>query len=146
MLRQFEAAQRIRDQYFRAGGQLPELRFNLTPGYLDANSSRFLLELDGQNFEYRHGPERTVPAVWPGPAPGVAAFTFEDRGGERPNSSFQGPWAWFRLLDAGKLQSTSDVKYTLDLSGGGHEAKVTIEALSVRNPFLKNDLRQFRCE
>jgi type VI secretion system protein ImpL len=145
MLRQFEAAQRIRDQFFRPGGQLPEVRFNVTPAFLDAGSSRFVLELDGQSFEYRHGPERSWPAVWPGPAPGVSAFSFEARAGDRPNQVFQGPWAWFRLLDTGSLQPASDVRYTLDVQAGGHEAKLTIEATSIRNPFLKSDLRQFRC-
>jgi type VI secretion system protein ImpL len=145
MLRQFEAAQRIRDQYFRPGGQLPEVRFNVTPGFLDAAASRFVLELDGQSFEYRHGPERSFPAVWPGPAPGVAAYSFEGRGGDRPNQTFQGPWAWFRLLDAGQLQPASDVRYTLSLQAGTHQARVAVEATSIRNPFLKADLRQFRC-
>jgi type VI secretion system protein ImpL len=145
MLRQFEAAQRIRDQYFRAGAQFPEVKFNLTPGFLDAGASRFVLELDGQSFEYRHGPERSWSAVWPGPAPGTAAFSFEGRGGERPNQVFAGPWAWFRLLDAGQLQPSSDVRYTLSLQAGANQSRVTIEATSIRNPFLKADLRQFRC-
>jgi type VI secretion system protein ImpL len=145
MLRQFEAAQRIRDQFFPPGNQLPQVRFNVTPGFLDAASSRFVLELDGQTIEYRHGPERSSPAVWPGPAPGVAAFSFEGRGGDRPNQAFQGPWAWFRLLDAGQLQPASDVRYTLSLQAGSHQSRVTVEATSIRNPFLKSDLRQFRC-
>jgi type VI secretion system protein ImpL len=145
MLRQFEAAQRIRDQFFLPGNPLPQVRFNVTPAFLDAASSRFVLELDGQTIEYRHGPERSSPAVWPGPAPGVAAFSFEGRGGDRPNQAFRGPWAWFRLLDAGQLQPASDVSYTLALQAGSHQARVTVEATSIRNPFLKADLRQFRC-
>jgi type VI secretion system protein ImpL len=144
MLRQFEAAQRIRDAYFRPGGQLPEVHFNVTPSLLDAAASRATLEVDGQSFEYRHGPERTWPAVWPGPSPGVSAISFEDRAGARPNQAFQGPWAWFRLLE-GRLQGESDVRYTLDLQAGGHEAKYVVEATSIRNPFNKADLRQFKC-
>jgi len=145
MLRQFEAAQRIRDQFFPPGNPLPQVRFNVTTGFLDAASSRFVLEVDGQSIEYRHGPERSTPAVWPGPAPGVAAFSFEGRSGDRPNQAFQGPWAWFRLLDAGQLQPASDVSYALSLQAGSHQARVTVEATSIRNPFLKSDLRQFRC-
>jgi type VI secretion system protein ImpL len=145
MLRQFEAAERIRGQFFPPGNQLPQVRFNVTPGFLDAASSRFVLELDGQTIEYRHGPERSSPAVWPGPAPGIAAFSFEGRAGDRPNQAFQGPWAWFRLLDAGQLQPASDVRYTLSLQAGSHQSRVTVEATSIRNPFLKSDLRQFRC-
>jgi type VI secretion system protein ImpL len=145
MLRKFEAAQRIRDQYFRPGGQLPEVQFTLTPVYLDASASRFTIELDGQSFVYRHGPERTMPAVWPGPAPGVAAYSFEGRTGDRPNQAFEGPWAWFRLLDSGRLVPESDVRYTLNLQAGAYEARVRLEATSIRNPFVRNALRDFRC-
>ena len=145
MLRQFEAAQRIRDQFFPPGNQLPQVRFNVTTSFLDAASSRFVLELDGQTIEYRHGPERSSPAVWPGPSPGVAAFSYEGRSGDRPNQAFRGPWALFRLLDAGQLQPASDVSYTLSLQAGTHQSRVTVEATSIRNPFLKSDLRQFRC-
>jgi len=145
MLRQFEMAQRIRDAYFKPGGSVPEVRFTVTPTLLDASASRFTLEVDGQSFDYRHGPERSWPAVWPGPAPGVAAYSFEDRSGARPNQAFEGPWAWFRLLETGNLKSQTDVRYLADWKAGGHQAQVVIEAASIRNPFLKGDLRQFRC-
>ena len=145
MLRQFETAQRIRDMFFRPGGQLPEIRFNVFPAYLDAGAMRFVLELDGQSFEYRHGPERSWTATWPGPTPGVAAVTFEDRTGARPNLPFEGPWAWFRLLDVSGVQADSDVRYRSSFQAGDHEARVIIEASSIRNPFAKQELRQFRC-
>jgi type VI secretion system protein ImpL len=75
----------------------------------------------------------------------VAALTFEDRGGARPNLAFQGPWALYRLLDAGKLHSTADVRYTISFLLNGHEARYILEASSIRNPFLKDELQQFRC-
>jgi type VI secretion system protein ImpL len=145
MLRQFETAQRIRDMYFRPGGSTPEVRFNITPNFLDANASRVTLQIDGQNFDYRHGPERTWTAVWPGPSPGAAAVQFENRNGTRPNQAFDGPWALFRLLDTASLQSQSDVRYLATLRAEAHEARVLIEAASIRNPFMKPELRQFRC-
>jgi type VI secretion system protein ImpL len=145
MLHEFESAQQIRDMFFRPGGQLPEVRFNVAPSYLDANATRFVLEVDGQSVEYRHGPERNSPAAWPGPAPGAAAISFEDRTGAHPNLSYQGVWAWFRLLDAAAVQPESDVRYRATFKAGGSEARVTIEAASIRNPFAKSTLRQFRC-
>ena len=145
MLERFEAAERIRDAFFRPGSQMPELRFTLTPIELDATSTRFLLEVDGQQFEYRHGPERNWPAAWPGPNPGTAAATFEVRAGGRPNVAFDGPWAWFRLIDAGHLQRDADVRYILALQAGGQQARLRIEASSIRNPYARMDWRQFRC-
>ena len=145
MLHEFEAAQQIRDMFFRPGGQLPEVHFNVAPSYLDANATRFVLELDGQSVEYRHGPERNTPASWPGPSPGAAAISFEDRAGAHPNLSFQGTWAWFRLLEGAGLQPESDVRYRATFRAGSSEARVVIEAASIRNPFAKSVLRQFRC-
>jgi type VI secretion system protein ImpL len=145
MLRQFEAAQRIREMYFRPGGQLPEVQFNLFPSFLDAGATRFVLEVDGQTFEYRHGPERSWTAKWPGPSPGVAAISFDDRAGGRPNLPFAGPWAFFKLLDASAVQAESDVRYRTSFRAGGNEARVIVEATSIRNPFAKSELRQFRC-
>ena len=146
MLRQFESAKDIREMFFRPGGQESEVRFRLTPTELDADVTRFLLELDGQNVEYRHGPERSVPVTWPGQSAGPAAVTFEMRAGGRPNAAFQGAWAWFRLLDSARVAPETEVRSQLTFSKDGHESHVRLDAASVRNPFNDRDaLRQFRC-
>jgi type VI secretion system protein ImpL len=145
MLRQFEAAEHIRETFFRIGSQMPEVRFTVTLTYLDVAASKFQIELDGQMFENRHGPERPLPAVWPGPMPGAAAATIEDAAGARPNIVFKGPWAAFRLIDAGVPQRQSDVRYLATFKLGSHEGRAQIEAQSVRNPFGVRDLQQFRC-
>jgi type VI secretion system protein ImpL len=144
MLREFEAAQQIRDFYFRQG-QMPEVHFMVTPTELDTGATRVLVEIDGQPFDYRHGPERNWQAVWPGPNPGVAAVSFEDRSGAHPNQAFQGPWALFRLLDVGQIRATSATHFVLTYQLGGHEAQIAIEAASIRNPFGKQILQSFRC-
>ncbi|MGH9350097.1 MAG: type VI secretion system membrane subunit TssM [Vicinamibacterales bacterium] len=145
ILRQFQLAERIRDSFFRSGTQVPELRFSVTPAELDALATRFLLEIDGQSFDYRHGPERNWSAVWPGPNPGVAAATFEERSGGRPNIVHQGPWAWFRLVNAGHIQRESDVRHVITLQSGGHQARVKLEAASILNPYAMREWQQFRC-
>ncbi len=145
MLREFEAAQRIRDNFFHPGAQVPDLHFTVTLSNLDAAATRFLVEIDGQSFEYRHGPERGWPATWPGPGTGTAAVSFEDRDGGHPNLPFQGPWSLFRLLDAGQMHGTSDVHYTVNYQLGGHSAQLVVDATSIRNPFAQHDLSAFRC-
>lgn len=146
MLRQFELAQQIRQKYLGFTGQLPDQQFTLTPGDLDAGATRFTLEVDGQALDYRHGPVRSMPAKWPGPAPGTASVIFEDSSAARPNLSFQGPWAWFRLLDAASLHADSDVRFTASFQAGGHQGAVIIEPTSVRNPYQQAGLvHQFKC-
>jgi type VI secretion system protein ImpL len=145
MLRHFEAAQRIRDMFFRPGSQDPELRFTATPEALDAGSLRFTLEIDGQPADYRHGAPRPTPMTWPGPKPGLVVAAFEERGGGRPNLVFQGPWAWFRFIDGVRVERETEVRYALIISAGGHQARVTIEAPTIRNPYGRRELQQFRC-
>jgi type VI secretion system protein ImpL len=145
LLAQFQAVERIRQIYFRPGGQLPELRFNLQPDYLDATVKRLRVEIDGQILDYRHGPPRPQTVVWPGPAPGQAALVFEENTGVGPNRTYQGPWAAFRLFDDASFQPQSEIRYLVTLRAGDRTARVTLEASSVRNPFASDELRRFRC-
>jgi type VI secretion system protein ImpL len=138
-------AQRIRDRFF-AGSPTLQVNFSVTPIKLDATVSRFILEIDGQRITYQHEAERTQPVRWPGPMPGAAAVTFEDRASGRPNIVFQGAWAWFHLLDAAKIRQESDLRYEVTFEKGGYTALVRIDASSVLNPFGQRDLQQFRCE
>ena len=145
LLRQFELAQRIRDRFF-AGSPTLQVNFSVTPIKLDATVSRFILEIDGQRITYQHEAERTQPVRWPGPMPGAAAVTFEDRASGRPNIVFQGAWAWFHLLDAAQIRPESDLRYEVTFEKGGYTALMRIDASSVLNPFGQRDLQQFRCE
>jgi type VI secretion system protein ImpL len=146
MLRQFELAQQIRQKYLGFSGQSADQQFTLTPGDLDAAATRFTLEVDGQSLDYRHGPVRSMAAKWPGPAPGTASVAFEDSSAAHPNLSFQGPWAWFRLLDVASLHADSDVRFTASFQAGGHQGAVVIEPTSIRNPYQQAGLvHQFKC-
>ena len=145
-LAQFQAADRIRQMYFPPGAQLPSLHFTLAPESLDSAVPRLAVDIEGQSIEYRHGPIQSQSIAWPGPAPGQATVLFEESGGGGPNHSYQGPWALFHMLDDASVQPQSDVRYLVTLSAGGHLARLTLEATSVRNPFARNnELRGFRC-
>lgn len=143
-LRRLEAAARIRTIFFKPGSQEPELRFRVTLVSLDAAATRFVMEIDGQRFEYRHGPERTAAAVWPGPSPGLAALSFEDGTALRPNRVFEGPWAWFRLFDLAERER-DDVRFMLRYRVGTHEARAVVDALSIHAVEAIRELQQFRC-
>jgi type VI secretion system protein ImpL len=150
-LAQFQAAERIRQVYFPAGSSQPQVRFSLTPEYLDRGverrAQRMMLEVDGQTIQYRYDSPRAQLLVWPGPTPGESSLLFEEGSGAGPSRSYQGPWALFHLLDNGTIQSQpqSDVRYQVTFTAGIHNAGVTLEAASVRNPFAHNDLRDFHC-
>jgi type VI secretion system protein ImpL len=121
------------------------VRFTLTPLYLDGAVTRMVIEMDGQMLEYRHGPQRPVPMVWPGPSPGQAALTFEMQSGASPNIVVQGPWALFRLIQKGTVQPQSDTSFIVTFTLEGSTARVGLLASSSRNPFGRNILQGFAC-
>jgi type VI secretion system protein ImpL len=145
MLRQFEAAQRIRDMYFPPGMMVPQVRFSVTPLTMDQATARLVIEIEGQSMDYRFGPERSLQTTWPGPKPGNAAVVFEEKGGRAPNIATQGSWAWQRLVDAAELKEETDVRYLLTWRRDTHYVMARIDAASIRNPFNKPDVQQFRC-
>jgi len=51
----------------------------------------------------------------------------------------------FRLLARAQLQPQSDVRFLLTFSAGSVNAKVQLEAASVRNPFAHPEVFRFRC-
>jgi type VI secretion system protein ImpL len=144
-LQQFHIAEQLRRMFFPQGAEMPGVMFTVTPSELDAKSKRFVLEIDGQAVDYSHGAVRMVTIKWPGEKVGGAVVTFEEHSGSRSPIVFDGAWAWFRLLDAAKLAKESEVRYSLILASGGHEAKLRIDANSVWNPFRQLALLKFRC-
>jgi type VI secretion system protein ImpL len=142
---QFEAADRIRQQFFRAGAAEPGLRFSLTPEYLDASVQRFVLEADGQRLEYAHGPQTRWALKWPSEAAEQVVATFETGDGPGASVVFEGPWAIFRLIDASNLQSQTETRFVLGIQAGGATARLRLDAASIRNPFGNPALSRFRC-
>ena len=149
VLQQFQDARDIREIFFGASPDLPEVGFTLTPVDLDSKARLFKLDVNGQSLVYQHDTtERVVKVNWPGTATGSAVITIENLSGQKPNQPFSGAWAWFRLLgsDVTSLQAESAVRHVVTFRVGGHQARVLLEALSVRNPFGKSLLSRFRCQ
>jgi type VI secretion system protein ImpL len=148
-LSRFEDAKRIREIYFRAGSPEPGVAFTVTPFELDARSRSVVLDVHGKTIEYRHDRERTTAIAWPGERPGgPATVTFNELEGSGTQSISQaGAWAWWRLLDAARIEpdAGSDVRYVLRVEKSGRAAQFRIDAGSIRNPFSSSVLRGFRC-
>jgi type VI secretion system protein ImpL len=145
LLSQFQTAERIHQVFFKPGGALPEVHFNVAPDDLDADIDRFRLEIDGQAFEYRHGPPRAVSMAWPGGPIGAAVASYDFRDGSHPQQAFQGQWALFRLLDHASVQPQSDTRFLVTFRQDGKQARVVIEAASIRNPLARQELAHFHC-
>ena len=144
-LRQFQNAAKIREVFFQAGGQLPSIQFELKPVYLDSKASRFWLNLEGQEVNYRHGPPRAMRFDWPGKSPGLVRFGFETLDSKQLSASEEGDWAWFRLLDAMQVSAATAQTQIVSFEIDGLTAKYELRASSVLNPFSLAELTAFEC-
>lgn len=143
-LKTFDQALGVRESYF-SGGDQALVRFSLKPEDLDADVSRFTLNLDGQEVSYRHGPAQSRQVVWPGSA-GVskAWILFESSDGGQHRASEDGPWAWFHLLDRAKVRRKSQRdRVAVTFSVEGHSARYELQASSVTNPFAGGSVKGF---
>ncbi|WP_409285739.1 type VI secretion system membrane subunit TssM [Pseudomonas protegens] len=147
VLQTFQRAANIRDAFFRSsGGTQPAVRFELKPVAMDANISQFLLDLDGQQLSYDHGPSRPVAMQWPNPGSiGVVRLSIMPPSPTgRSGVTLDGPWAWFRLLEQSDLTATnSPDRFNLRLRVDGASISYELRASSAFNPFKSRVLSGF---
>lgn len=143
---QLQLAQRINQEYFR-GGAAPEVGFSVQAPALAGTVARLKVEIDGQVYEYAAGGAPTMPMRWPGPVPGRVVISAFDAAGAPVGQplQFQGDWALFRALDAGRLQRQSDLKFVASYDFAGNTVHLPLQAASLRNPFGNASVRRFRC-
>jgi len=147
VLQQMQYAAEIRDAFFSAG-PTPTVQFQITPEALDPKAKAVTLEIDGQPVAFAHkgGAPNPVAITWPGSV-GLARVTFEP---QKRNIESQltrnGPWGWFRLLDAAEVRRTnvSDRKRVI-FNIGGRIAIFQLQSGSVINPFALPALSKFSC-
>jgi type VI secretion system protein ImpL len=146
ILDHLEKADEIRQLFFHQGSNALEQKFHLTIEHSDATSIRFVVEIDGQPFEYRSPPKPTL-VLWPSgkPESAAASVTWHEPYGGLPRISHIGPWAWFRLLDAGRLERESDTRGRFSYQLKSHTARLMVEALSIQNPFFNREWQRFTC-
>jgi type VI secretion system protein ImpL len=144
LLAQFQEAARIRDMFFTAGSKTPSVQFFVTFSDLDASADRFILEVDGTYTDDKHMRQQVT---WPGPKPGRAATSFESRYYD-PTKVYQGPWAWFRMVDDARVGvPDAQDRIVLNIQNRYHRVHITVEgATAAGNPFASGSWRQFNCQ
>jgi len=147
-IRQFQNAARIRESFFPAGGNQPQIQFELKPLALDNTVGAFRLNIEGQEAVYRHGPEQISKFQWPGPSTNAGVrMVFETLDGRQISRLKEGTWAFFRLLDEITVEPTGlPDRFNLTFQSEGFTARYELRAGSVNNPFNTLDqLQAFRC-
>lgn len=143
---QLATAQKIRNTFFSQQNGLGT-QFAVETLELSAGKRRSVLNMDGQLVDYSHGRNFTARLVWPNTMRegNESKLTLVGTNGMAPRSmSFTGPWAQFRLLDAGALTSvddnTFDVRFNVD--GGYMIYRVHVD--NEDNPFTGGLFSSFK--
>ncbi|QPH54100.1 type VI secretion system membrane subunit TssM [Pontivivens ytuae] len=146
VIAQFQKAAEIRDSFFLSPG-LPSITFDVTPVALDPNVDQVVVEIEGQQVIYAHGPPQVTPVTWPGQAGGRTRVAFSPARTDLENTiQRDGPWAWFRLLDAAELRRTNvSDRNRMIFNLGGRIAIFQLRAGSALNPFTVSALDSFSC-
>jgi len=163
-LKQIQTALSIKNIFFRGNPELPSLTFQLRPYHMAKNDARFMLEVGESRISYSHGPKFWKIMKWTGnDEANRVRVLFEGLSEQQYSKTYDGPWAWFRLLDQSRLSKTSKSNVFLVTYGISdnekygasslasnqdklaHSVTYEIKAKSVKNPFSKNLLGSFRC-
>ena len=150
---QLRRADTIRQVFFRENPASPAVSFEIKPWRMDDRVSRFELNLGTQQVSYAHGPKLWRGMAWPGGGDAShVRIVFEDLDYRSVSRTYEGPWAWFRALDAAQVQSAGAtnvyrVSFNAATGSGGepYVARFDIRAKSVNNPFGADLLGRFRC-
>jgi len=146
-LLQVKRALEIKNVLFRENAEVPSLTFSLKPSSMPKNDVRFMLEVGENRLKYSHGPKFWKSLNWSANnEQSRVRIMFEDLDEQQYSLSFDGPWAWFRLLANSKLTKTgSSSTYIVTFSiKNEHKIAYKIKAKSVNNPFEKQLLNLFK--
>jgi len=146
VLMQFERAAQIRDAFFLSPG-LPVVSFSLKPIALGDGVRRVQIVVDGQVLDYRNNQALTdTPMQWPGPGGPTQVVLEPNRRNTENSRSAEGPWAFFRLLNASEIRGGGAAdKVRVVFNIGGRFAMFQLRAGAAYNPFQLSALTNFRC-
>lgn len=145
-LNTFIRASIIQQMFFTDNRNTPSFRFILAPVNLSGNSKKFIINVGGQIYNAYSHSSNTKTFYWPGPDASFVSTQFITTSGGNPTSTYNGPWAWFRTLDANTLQTTSDPRqFTLTIQSGSNFVRFRVITQHRVNPMVPGVLSKYRC-
>ena len=138
----------IRETFFREpGGRKMTWKADVRVVSLDPSITELMLNFDGQTLRYVHGPAVPWSIVWPGPRGGVVAEVMASPRIKSTSAlSLRGPWAIFRLFQAGQISGTANQSKTVvDFLFDGRVAVLEVNAGTQPNPLTSDVLKGFKC-
>ena len=142
---QLETAQKIRETFFTQQSALGT-QYAIETTELSSNKRRSVLNMDGQLLDFSHGRNYTAHLVWPNTmrdgTESKLTLVGNDSGSPR-SISFKGPWAQFRLIDAGSLTNVDDGSFDVRFNVDGGYMSYRVHFDTQDNPFTGGLFSEF---
>jgi len=143
----------IKSVLFRNSAEAPSIELSLKPSRMHENHARFTLEIGSERLTYKHGPKLWRDLNWTGGGDNTRVrVMFQDLNDRLIDTTYTGPWAWFRLMDNSDIEKTNSsnvYRLTFKVSDGGgnqlHDIEYLAKAKSINNPLRRDWLSSFRC-
>jgi len=148
---QVRKALNIKSVLFRKSAESPSIALELRPASMDEQHARFTLELGDNRLVYNHGPKFWKKITWSGADENKRIrVIFQDLNDVTYDTSYTGPWSWFRLIDASDIEKTNRANvyrlgFTVNSGSDTHRINYEAKAQSVNNPLRSDWLSSFRC-
>ncbi|MEQ1962096.1 type VI secretion system membrane subunit TssM [Xenorhabdus khoisanae] len=148
LLKPFKQAEIIRNTFFTGGATAPSFQIIVRTVDMDYNILSMILDVDGQQLQYSHGPPVSQRFNWPGPGKtNQVRIQLNLADGTTASLMTSGPWALNRLLDYAKpfLQqqnTSSDMSLSATFNINGHHISLKFIPNSIFSPF---QLPNFTC-
>jgi type VI secretion system protein ImpL len=143
----FQRASVIRDAFFPGGAANPAASLDLLLQRVEDGVTEVQLSIDGQLTSMKPGSNSGARLSWPSLSPTSQIKLILVIGG-KPSTTpliFDGPWALFRFVDAGKVEGGTPERQGVSYEEGGKRVYFELRSGSVRNPMRLPELAQFRC-
>ena len=114
---------------------------------MDDGVTEVQLSIDGQVTAMKPGTNAAARLSWPSLSPASQIKLVLVIGG-KPSTTpliFDGSWALFRFVDAGKVEGGTPERQSVSYEEGGKHVFFELRSGSVRNPMRLPELAQFRC-
>jgi type VI secretion system protein ImpL len=114
---------------------------------MDPTIVELTLNIDGQIYRYAHGPIQPWPITWPGARNGsLAEISAQPKIRESSTKQTTGPWALFKLLEAGRITSSaSSGQSILAYNFDGRMLQFSLSAPDLITPNSTQLLKRFQC-
>ena len=155
VLNQVRLAEGIKNIFFRESPDTISITMDLRPQAMQERDARFTLDVGDERITYKHGPKFWKTVRWQADQDNMRVrAVFEDLQGSEYERSYQGPWAWFRMLDSSYVQKTGRATtYLVTFSAGdergiqrdAHKITYEVRTKSTDNPFKREVLNAFNC-